>query len=63
MTGTAPIPHLHAVRDRIGPENAAHLWARLPMLIRGLYYEGWDPTGKPTKERHEAQFLAFSERS
>jgi len=28
------------------------------MLIRGLYYEGWDPTGKPTKERHEAQFLA-----
>jgi uncharacterized protein (DUF2267 family) len=49
---------LHAVRDRIGPENAAHLGAQLPMLIRGLYYEGWDPTGKPTKERHEAQFLA-----
>jgi uncharacterized protein (DUF2267 family) len=41
---------LHAVRNRIGPENAAHLGA--------LYYEGWDPTGKPTKERHEAQFLA-----
>jgi len=54
---------LHAVRNRIGPENAAHLGAQLPMLIRGLYYEGWDPTGKPTKERHEAQFLAFSERS
>ena len=49
---------LHAVRNRIGPENAAHLGAQLPMLIRGLYYEGWDPTGKPTKERHEAQFLA-----
>jgi uncharacterized protein (DUF2267 family) len=49
---------LHAVRDRIGPENAAHLGAQLPMLIRGLFYEGWDPTGKPTKERHEAQFLA-----
>jgi uncharacterized protein (DUF2267 family) len=28
------------------------------MLLRGLFYEGWDPTGKPTKERHEAQFLA-----
>jgi uncharacterized protein (DUF2267 family) len=28
------------------------------MLLRGLYYEGWDPTGKPTKERHEAAFLA-----
>ena len=49
---------LHAVRDRIGPESAAHLGAQLPMLIRGLFYEGWDPTGKPTKERREAQFLA-----
>jgi len=49
---------LHSLRDRIGPENAAHLGAQLPMLIRGLYYEGWDPTGKPTKERHLQDFLA-----
>jgi uncharacterized protein (DUF2267 family) len=49
---------LHALRDRIGAESAAHLGAQLPMLLRGLFYEGWDPTGKPTKERHEAAFLA-----
>jgi len=49
---------LHALRDRIGQENAAHLGAQLPMLLRGLFYEGWDPTGKPTKERHETAFLA-----
>ena len=49
---------LHVLRDRIGPDNAAHLGAQLPMLIRGLYYEGWHPSGKPTKERHDAQFLA-----
>jgi uncharacterized protein (DUF2267 family) len=49
---------LHALRDRIGPESAAHLGAQLPMLLRGLFYEGWDPTGKPTKERNEAAFLA-----
>jgi uncharacterized protein (DUF2267 family) len=49
---------LHALRDRVGPENAAHLGAQLPMLLRGLFYEGWDPTGKPTKERHESAFLA-----
>ena len=49
---------LHALRDRIGPESAAHLGAQLPMLLRGLFYEGWDPTGKPSKERHEAAFLA-----
>jgi uncharacterized protein (DUF2267 family) len=28
------------------------------MLIRGFYYEGWDPTGKPLRERHKEQFLA-----
>ena len=49
---------LHALRDRIGPQNAAHLGAQLPMLLRGLFYEGWDPTGKLTKERHESAFLA-----
>ena len=32
---------LHALRDRLGPENAVHLAAQLPMLLRGLYYEGW----------------------
>jgi len=49
---------LHALRDRIGAESAAHLGAQLPMLLRGLFYEGWDPTNKPTKERHEDAFRA-----
>lgn len=49
---------LHVLRDRIGAESAAHLGAQLPMLLRGVFYEGWDPTGKPTKERHAMAFLA-----
>jgi uncharacterized protein (DUF2267 family) len=48
---------LHAVRDRIGPENAAHLGAQLPMLVRGFYYEGWHMAGTPTKERLTEDFL------
>jgi uncharacterized protein (DUF2267 family) len=48
---------LHALRDRIGPANAVHLGAQLPMLIRGVYYEGWRMDGT-TKERHEAEFIA-----
>jgi len=48
---------LHALRDRIGPENAAHLGAQLPTLIRGIYYESWHPSATPTKERHKQDFL------
>jgi len=36
----------------------AQLGAQLPMLIRGFYYEGWDPTNKPLRVRHKEQFLA-----
>lgn len=48
---------LHTLRDRIGLESAVALGAQLPMLIRGLYYEGWHGGGGQTKERHTADFL------
>ena len=48
---------LHALRDRIGPENAVHLAAQLPMLLRGMFYEGWRLTNSATRERHAPEFL------
>lgn len=48
---------LHVIRDRIGPENAVHFGAQLPMLIRGLYFEGWKMSNKPTHTRHIKDFL------
>jgi uncharacterized protein (DUF2267 family) len=49
---------LHALRDRLTVEEAAELAAQLPMLVRGFYFEGWDPTGKPVRDRHLDVFLA-----
>lgn len=49
---------LHTLRDRMTIEEVAQLSAQLPMLVRGFYYEGWNPTGKPLKQRHKADFLA-----
>jgi uncharacterized protein (DUF2267 family) len=49
---------LHALRDRLPVDEVAQLGAQLPMLVRGSYYEGWDPTGKPVRERSLEGFLA-----
>jgi len=50
---------LYALRDRLTAEEVAQLGAQLPMLVRGFYYEGWDPTAKPLKLRHIEAFLAY----
>jgi uncharacterized protein (DUF2267 family) len=49
---------LHALRDRLTPGEASHLGAQMPLLIRGLYYEGWRPAAEPWKVRHREPFLA-----
>ena len=38
---------LHALRDRLTVDECADLAARLPLLVRGMYCEGWDPSRVP----------------
>src|SRR5215217_2299826 len=40
---------LQTLRDRLPAELAVHFGAQLPMLVRGLYYEGWEPSIVPIK--------------
>jgi uncharacterized protein (DUF2267 family) len=54
---------LHTLRDRLTIDEAADLAAQLPMLIRGLYYEGWDPSRVPIKMKAVEFLESFAARS
>lgn len=49
---------LHAIRDQLTIEQSAHFSAQLPLIARGLYYEGWQPSRVPKKERTVEEFYA-----
>jgi uncharacterized protein (DUF2267 family) len=49
---------LDALRDRLPLNEAVHLGAQLPLLVRGAYYEGWRPQTQPSGERKLEDFLA-----
>jgi len=48
---------LHQLRDRLTVEEAAHLGAQLPLIVRGIYFEGWRPGHVPEKVRTKRKFL------
>lgn len=48
---------LHALRDRLTIDQSAHLSAQLPLLIRGLYFENWDPQPFPDRGRSVDAFM------
>ncbi len=54
---------LQTVRDRLTVDLAAELGAQLPMLIRGVYYEAWDPSDAPVKMKAEEFVEAFIDRA
>jgi uncharacterized protein (DUF2267 family) len=53
---------LHAVRDHLTVEQAARLGAALPVLVRGIYFQGWKPADPPAVATDRDAFLAWIER-
>ena len=48
---------LHALRDRLTVDQAAHFSAQLPMLVRGVYWEGWRPVLAPNDFKTQQEFF------
>lgn len=46
---------MHQLRDRLSIEETAQFSAQLPMLVRGIFYEGWQPTHVPDKSVRSRQ--------
>jgi uncharacterized protein (DUF2267 family) len=49
---------LHALRDRLSVDEAADLAAQLPLVVRGIWFEGWNPSAVPLRIRDLDAFLA-----
>ncbi len=50
---------LHAIRDRIPAGEAIHLAAQLPIVWKGIYFDGFTLRDEPVRIRHEEQWLEF----
>lgn len=48
---------LHQLRDRLTPQEAIDLGAQLPLIVRGIYYEGWTPSRPAEKVRSQNRFF------
>lgn len=48
---------LHALRDHLPLAEAADLGAQLPLIVRGLFYEGWRPEARAGRGRDREAFL------
>ena len=51
---------LHTLRDRLPVPIAAHLAAQLPELLRGVFYEGWNPSKVPIKYGRDEYVARFA---
>ncbi|QDI72595.1 hypothetical protein CD934_30790 [Streptomyces calvus] len=52
---------LHTFRDRLTVDVAAHVAAQLPELLRGVYYDGWNPSAVPIKYDRDGYVNRFAQ--
>ncbi len=49
---------LRQIRDHLGHEEVAQFSAQMPLLVRGMFFEGWTPAHTPIHDRKAEHFVA-----
>lgn len=49
---------LHKLRDRLEPDLSAHFGAQLPLLVRGVYYDLYEPSKQPSNINTAEEFVS-----
>jgi uncharacterized protein (DUF2267 family) len=50
---------MHVLRDRLAPGGAMRLAAQLPILLRGVFVEGWRPDETPHRTHTAEAFVGL----
>jgi len=48
---------LSTLRDRMTVDEVFHLSAQFPLLLKGIFFDGYDPTGKPIDIDNREEFF------
>jgi len=51
--GRVVVAIFHTLRDKLSTEESFHLVSQLPMILKGVYVDGWDPS----KQFHRTETL------
>jgi uncharacterized protein (DUF2267 family) len=49
---------LRQIRDHLGHDEVAQFSAQMPLLVRGMFFEGWTPAHTPIQNRNADHFLS-----
>ena len=49
---------LHALRDRLTIDQAVQFSAQLPLILKGVFFDGWNPKIVPIK-MHREEFVQY----
>lgn len=48
---------LHALRDWMSPDEMVDLASQMPIMVRGIFFEGWRPGDTPAWDRKKQDFI------